>query len=121
MRLYVLVSSVDPLRIWIHEDGFLRFCTVKYEMPTNSNMNNLCMHLTNYAINKSSKNFVQSNDINDDKGSKRHLNWFKSWLDNNGHDSKQMFKDIESIIVKTLLSVQPSLSHYYRSCQPNDQ
>jgi len=27
MRLYVLLTGVDPLRIWLHKDGFLRFAT----------------------------------------------------------------------------------------------
>lgn len=29
-------------------------------------------------------------------------------------------KDIKSIIIKTLISVQPMLAHTYRSCQPDD-
>jgi len=110
MRIYVLITSVDPLRVWMHEDGFLRFCTEKYEMPSGNNMDNLCMHLTNYAINKNNSKFVPSTDVNSE-GSKRHLKWFKNWLDNKGHDSAEIFKSIEKIIVKTLLSVQPSLVH----------
>ena len=31
------------------------------------------MHLTNYAINKRSENFVQNDDIDDDSGTKRTL------------------------------------------------
>lgn len=64
LRIYVLVTSVDPLRIWVHKDGFLRFCTHKYAEPTNQNIQDLCMHLTNYAINKNSKHFVHNNDNN---------------------------------------------------------
>merc|ERR1719356_750794 len=37
-----------------------------------------------------------------------------------GHDVEQLLADIEDLIVKTLIAVQPSLSHFYHSCQPDD-
>merc|ERR1719356_1675920 len=37
-----------------------------------------------------------------------------------GHDVEQLLADIEDLIVKTLMAVQPSLSHFYHSCQPDD-
>lgn len=37
-----------------------------------------------------------------------------------GFDDNKLWADIEQIVVKTLLSVQPALTHYQRSCQPND-
>lgn len=46
-RIYVLVTSIDPLRIWLHKDGFLRLCTTKYEKPNLGNQNESTMHLTN--------------------------------------------------------------------------
>lgn len=36
-RLYVLVTSCDPLRIFIFKDGLARFATSKYHDPNNSN------------------------------------------------------------------------------------
>ena len=37
--------------------AFARFCTEHYQKPTRSNMDNLYMHLTNYAINKFSDEY----------------------------------------------------------------
>lgn len=73
------------------------------------------MHLTNYAINKNSKHFVQNNSTNNYEmngiGSKRHLEWFKKYLVENNYNSDELFENIESIIIKSLICAQPSLSH----------
>lgn len=54
LRIYVLVASVDPLSVYIYHEGLARFCTEPYIMPNKENMEDVCMHLTNYAINKDS-------------------------------------------------------------------
>jgi hypothetical protein len=46
-------------------------CTEKYQPPSKENFANVQQHLTNYAINKDSDNFVESSA--DDEGSKRSL------------------------------------------------
>lgn len=67
-----MLAGVNPLRIYLYKEGLARFATVPYESPQPSNLSNLFMHLTNYAINKESENFVQnSNENEDDVGSKR--------------------------------------------------
>ena len=72
LRIYVLINGIAPLRVYVHRYGLARLCTVPYEMPNHNNMNNLCMHLTNYAINKESEDFVQPEEEDDgDGGSKR--------------------------------------------------
>ncbi len=57
LRLYVLVTSFDPLRIYLFEEGLGRFASVPYKKGL-ENMNNLSMHLTNYSFNKNHANFV---------------------------------------------------------------
>ena len=54
-----------------------RFCTEPYRKPTTKNMNNLFMHLTNYAINKHSDAYEAAEDDSSDcgdSGHKRSLN-----------------------------------------------
>lgn len=58
LRLYVLVYGVNPLRIFLFKDGLVRLATEPYVKPTDANIDNLFMHLTNYAINKNNDNFV---------------------------------------------------------------
>lgn len=61
LRIYVALMSVNPLRIYMYEEGLTRFATTPYEAPKNdasSNLNNLegkFTHLTNYSINKFNK------------------------------------------------------------------
>ena len=60
LRIYVLVTGCDPLRIFIHEEGLARFATEEYEAPNKYNMDDIYVHLTNYSINKNNPNFVQA-------------------------------------------------------------
>ena len=57
----MLVTSVDPLRVLVYREGLVRLCTSKYTAPTNANVHDLFMHLTNYSINKYNDNFIQNN------------------------------------------------------------
>ena len=60
LRIYVAVTSVDPLRIYVYEEGLTRFATTKYTRPQSkgNDLNNregkFC-HLTNYSLNKYNK------------------------------------------------------------------
>eukprot|EP00758_Cryptobia_borreli_P015652 Tbor_TRINITY_DN6043_c2_g3::TRINITY_DN6043_c2_g3_i1::g.11019::m.11019/K16582/TTLL6_13; tubulin polyglutamylase TTLL6/13 len=84
LRVYVLVTSMFPIpSIFIYEDGLVRICTKRYERPTESNTRDACAHLTNYAVNKKSDNFVFCRDPEGkgDSGNKRSFGWFNLWLD----------------------------------------
>lgn len=63
MRIYVLLVGCDPLRIYIYKEGLVRFATEEYEAPHKENIENVCMHLTNYAINKDNENFIFNENV----------------------------------------------------------
>lgn len=48
LRVYVLVTSFNPLRIYIYEEGLTRFATQEYSIKTKEKF----VHLTNFSINK---------------------------------------------------------------------
>lgn len=74
LRIYVLLAGCDPLRIYMYEEGLARFATVQYSNPKGDNIEDMCMHLTNYAINKGNPNFVFNEDEQEDGvGHKRTL------------------------------------------------
>ena len=79
------------------------------------------MHLTNYAINKENNKFeFNSDETRDDVGHKRSLTWLMGFLEEQGHDREGFQAGVKEIIVKTMIAVQPSLSHLYRSSLPDD-
>jgi hypothetical protein len=60
LRIYVALTSINPLRIYIYEDGLARFATQKYSSSVSANPNskvNQFTHLTNYSLNKKNANF----------------------------------------------------------------
>ena len=58
LRIYVLFAGCDPMRIYIYKEGLARLATEKYIAPNKDNLSDICMHLTNYAVNKDNPNFV---------------------------------------------------------------
>ncbi|CAE7454620.1 Ttll6a, partial [Symbiodinium natans] len=121
LRLYVLVSGCDPLRIFLHRRGLVRLASEQYVEPTKNNLSEVMVHLTNYAINKSNPNFEENTNPDDAQdGHKRSWEAVQDHLREEGHDVDTLLAEIEDLIVKTLIAVQPSLSHFYHSCQPDD-
>ena len=51
----------------------------------------MCMHLTNYAINKKSKKFVRDDEV----GSKRRLTAVNKWFVDNGYDIHAIWGSID--------------------------
>jgi tubulin polyglutamylase TTLL6/13 len=94
MRIYVLVTSCDPLRIYLYKEGIARFATEVYVPPSSSNLGQVYMHLTNYSINKFSNKFVESDDMAADFGSKRSISSVFQRLRRDGYDTDKIWMDI---------------------------
>ena len=110
LRLYVLVTSYDPLIIYLYEEGLVRFAAVKYDM-SGSNLWNPCMHLCNYSINKYHSDYVASDNVeNDDRGHKWSLSAFLKHLRANDINTTELMKSIEDVIIKSIVSVEFSVN-----------
>lgn len=72
LRIYVLITSCDPLKIFIYKEGMVRFATEEWDIESATNYDNLYMHLTNFAINKDNGMIISDNP-HDDIGHKRLL------------------------------------------------
>ena len=109
IRLYVLVLSCEPLKIFMYQDGIVRFATKKYSpIPKDANkkeLDNFCMHLTNYAINKGNNEFRMAASVNDDTAHKRSLALVLQRLKRDDQDTDKLMGEIKDIIVKTILPI----------------
>uniref|UniRef100_A0A671QAT6 Tubulin--tyrosine ligase-like protein 5 n=1 Tax=Sinocyclocheilus anshuiensis TaxID=1608454 RepID=A0A671QAT6_9TELE len=106
VRLYVLVTSYDPLLIYLYEEGLARFATVKYDHAT-ANIKNQFMHLTNYSVNKKSSDYVSCDDPEvEDYGNKWSMSAMLRYLRQEGKDTTLLMGQIEELIIKALLSAE---------------
>ena len=53
IRVWVLIASVEPLKLWMYDEPYLRFTSEDYD-PTQ--IENKFMHLTNASISKENYN-----------------------------------------------------------------
>lgn len=107
LRLYALVSGLDPLEVYLSRSGMGRFCTVPYKAPSVTNMHETYMHLTNYSLNKRSKDYVHSDTGNE--GNKQTLSSVFSDLQADGHNTDKLWENIGEVVCKTIIAVLPQL------------
>ncbi|KAL0231042.1 hypothetical protein GEMRC1_010447 [Eukaryota sp. GEM-RC1] len=108
-RIYVAVTSIDPLIIYVYSNGLGRFATVR--MNAKSSSTSRLMHLTNFSIQKKQKNFVPNQSLeNDGEGSKWSLKALMSHLESEGHDIDRLYSDIYDVIIKTIISVEGEIN-----------
>ncbi|RZF49121.1 hypothetical protein LSTR_LSTR008407 [Laodelphax striatellus] len=115
MRIYALVTCVDPLRIFVYNDGLARFATSRYKEPAGHNTTNIYMHLTNYSLNKHSRMYV----VDDEAGSKRRLSTLNQHFEKLSYDVERVWAAVDDAIVKTILAAHPVLKHSYKACFPS--
>jgi len=95
IRLYVAVTSFDPLKAYVFDEGLARFSTERYQPPDSAgSMGNHFIHLTNYSIQKKSASFAQNVDAAaDDHGNKWSVSALKRCLARNGVDVSASIPD----------------------------
>ena len=123
LRIYVLVTSCKPLRVYLFRDGLVRICAEEFVRPNTSNLEQRCMHLTNYAVNKSSDKFLangstdENQEIIGSEGNKRSIRWFLEWLRKERGDAivESLWNKISHICAATVLSIAPLLIREYNN------
>jgi tubulin polyglutamylase TTLL1 len=105
LRLYVLVTSYRPLKVYMYRLGFCRFCTVKYNTSV-SELDNMFVHLTNVSIQK------HGDEYNNSHGGKWTVENLKLFLEGTRGKvaADKLFDDIHWQIVHSLKAVQNVMS-----------
>lgn len=132
LRIYILVTGVDPLRIYIHQEGLTRISTSSYNLK---NIKNRFAHLTNYSVNKKSKVFkaasmplsgesdgaddlnssadsIRNNTDAEREGFKWSLSAFKRWLSEveSAEIMESTFRKIHDLCVKTMIAAESEIT-----------
>lgn len=103
IRLYVMVTSLRPLKIYLNTQGLVRFCPKPFSFE---NLNSTS-HLTNFTINKNDPDFVSYSDskiefVSDCKWS---LRFFLSFLSiQKKIDVSKIIEDFEKVVIATLIT-----------------
>ena len=106
------------MTIFLYNDGLVRLATEKYD-PTKS-FDDPFVHLTNYSLNKNNAEF----DANKHKLKLKDVLKGEMISQSDGKtyrkNAKQIWHEIEQIVIKTVFVVQPQLQHLYRTSQAKE-
>ncbi|KAI3356017.1 hypothetical protein L3Q82_017287 [Scortum barcoo] len=106
LRIYVYVTSYDPLRIYIFSDGLVRFASCKYSSSMKT-LGNKFMHLTNYSVNKKNSEYQANSDDKACQGHKWALKALWQYLGSKGVNTTLIWEKIKDIVIKTVIASEP--------------
>merc|ERR1719507_2593833 len=109
LRLYLLVTSVNPLRIYLYDDGLVRFASNKYSNES-TKVGDVFTHLTNYSINKNSTTYMSNEDSTQAQGHKWTLKSLWRHFDAEGIDHSVIWEKIKDLMIKTIISAESKMS-----------
>ncbi|OHT03253.1 Tubulin-tyrosine ligase family protein [Tritrichomonas foetus] len=129
IRIYAVVTSIEPLIFYYHKQGLVLFATHDYakNFPNDASqiceddkeyleiVNDLQMHLTNYEINKDSKSFVQCYELDEKiENSKWSLPFLWKYFKSIGVDYKKIKRDIKDVATAAIIAGMCSLRNSHR-------
>ncbi|CAH8531476.1 unnamed protein product [Schistosoma curassoni] len=99
LRVYVLVTSFNPLKVWVYRDGFARFSNTRFSLDS---IDDQYIHLTNIAVQKTAP------DYDAEKGCKWSIGCLRRHLLSIYGYKKvaELFHQVDIIFIGSLLSVQ---------------
>ena len=129
MRIYIVVTCFEPLKVYMFSEGLVRLATQPYSTAKGS-LKKRFIHLTNFSINKKADNYKKntgagsqtststapdSTEGESDMSSKWSLQQLKQEYEKMGISYDAVFKNIKTLCVKTLMAVEPQITTAMRS------
>ena len=104
LRVFVGVTSLDPLRAWVFPDGLTKLTTRPFTLDRAS-LGNRFVHLTNSA--------VLRNDVEVELAGQRmtHIA-YRERLRADGIDDARLFRDVHTLVAKTLLAAREPIIQF---------
>jgi hypothetical protein len=102
-RIYVLITSANPLSIYIYDQGLVRIASEKYSLDI-SRLNSRFIHLTNTVVNKANKDYIFNDSIDSEIGNKWSLKTYQKYCEKMAIDFDTIFANIKDVVIKTILS-----------------
>ena len=103
LRLYVLVSGLRPLRIYLNKEGLVRIATKKFTLDK-KHLNDKFVHLINTGINILNKNNIYSNRFESKDVNKLNFSVYKEYLEKEDIDYLELREKIKDVVIKTVIS-----------------
>lgn len=99
LRLYVLITSVEPLRVYLYHEGSAKLASATYDPD---NIDNLYAHLTNPDVNA-------TNEANTSPVVFVNLGQYREWLREQGHDDGALFERLHELVTLTAISAREKM------------
>ena len=105
LRIYVLITSLKPLIIYLYKDGLVRIASKNYSLDINS-IGDKYIHLTNTDVNKYNKDYNNPKNYSDENANIWNLKTYQKHLNKNKIDWNNIHEKIIDVIIKVIVSVQ---------------
>lgn len=110
LRVYVVCTSFDPLRLFVYNEGLVRFASEPYPQNSeslHSSLQDTFRHLTNYSINRKSATYVSSGQ--EDDGCKWSLHALKRYFASQGWPWDVAWQKVIDVIIKSFIAVESTV------------
>jgi len=118
LRVYVLVTSLEPLRVYIYDEGLVRFAVNEYTLDPEK-IKDKQIHVTNFDVNKRSDKFVYNDNPLEPEGHKWTLSGLWKYMSSEVKSEQcldlfSMWEKIKDLVIKSLLCGLTSIKEEIR-------
>ena len=109
LRLYILISGLKPLRIYLYKKGLVRRASSAFNTSIEE-IQNRYMFLTNTGVNQKNEKYIFPHEYNDSNANIWNLDTYKHYLKSKNVDYEIIHEKIKDIAIKSIISFQEKLS-----------
>ena len=107
MRAYILVTGMNPLKIYFYKDGYLKISVKNFTLDFKY-INDNCVHITTSDINSNcfgGREYKYDTNIYDENSNFWSFLYFERYCKNNGINYINIIEQMKDIFIKTFISL----------------